>query len=346
VSTAAADAAPLRTTHVSGLHNVLSELNRLHRQRLRAAGEEQSPVQLCVANIVAACTDADAAARAADDLTVIGTRHPARAIVVRADPQAPPHLEADVSLRCASGTGMEFCTELLHLDVGGEAAYHLTSVVTPLLVPDVPVQLWLVGAPPLTQPFTPDVVAMCERIILDSGAYVDATATLSLLAMQLQRFGAELRIADLAWERIAPWRLLIAQAFASHHGLQLLEHVESAQIVSGPSQRADAMLCGGWLASRLSGLSIDISAEDCKPGLHLVRLRSGTASLEARERDTLLEAVISVEGHTVFTQTVQPPAAVSSTEEARLIIRLMAAAGDDESYRASVLRAAAATALP
>src|SRR6202011_5871255 len=95
--------------------------------------------------------------------------HPARALLVTAQRDAPSGIEAELRLQCSlsGGPDNQVCAEIVRLRVGGDPALHLGSVVAPLLLPDVPVHLWVAGAPPLDQALAAETLTLVERLILD-----------------------------------------------------------------------------------------------------------------------------------------------------------------------------------
>ena len=209
-----ATASVVRTAHASGLHGLERSLDALHTEMLRSAADDAGRVRLSVLNLVAACVDDADAELATRVLTAIGASHPARAIVIHAHPDADQvSIEADVSLQRTSVGDHEVYTELMQLVVNGEPAFHLASIVTPLLIPDIPTDLWVVGAPRLAQAFSDDAIALTHRTIVDSGAYADPAVPLRQIADELARRGGRLVIGDIAWERTRVWRQLIGQAF-------------------------------------------------------------------------------------------------------------------------------------
>jgi len=293
---------------------------------------------------VAACNDTRLAARAADAVVTIAARHPARAVVVVADPEAPPHMESDISLH-DTGVGGQYM-ELVRLDVGGEAAYHLSSIVVPLLIPDIPIHLWLVGAPPLTQAFRADAVALCDSLILDTGTYPDTLGTLQLVDHELQTYDGTLALSDIAWERIRVWREAVAVAFDGLDARPWLRRVVGVDIVGlGSTGSADAWLFAGWIASRLGwpatgGPEIALScvpAKDARSGdIAAIRIRCAGARHAARihlERGgSMLRTSIDIDRGVVATGT----SALPSWDEAQLIARLMSDAGADACYSEAV----------
>ncbi|MFN2568779.1 MAG: glucose-6-phosphate dehydrogenase assembly protein OpcA, partial [Candidatus Dormibacteria bacterium] len=162
-----------RSTHASGLHSVERELAALHREMLHLGMEDARTVRLSVLSLIALCADDGAAHLAQETIEHLAQTHPARAIIVVADPTGEDRVEADLALICSPAAGGQVCAEQVRLLLGGGPALHLASAMNPLLVPDVPVYLWLVGASHLGPSFTEDAIHLGARLILDSDAYDD-----------------------------------------------------------------------------------------------------------------------------------------------------------------------------
>jgi len=342
-----ASPALLSTAHASGLHAVERELSALHRAMLRAGGDESRAVRLSVLNLVVACVAPADVERAAEAVEWIAARHPARTIIVHADRAAQPVMEADLSLQCSLVAGREqVCVELVRLHVGGESALHLSSVLGPLLLPDVPVYLWLAGPVPLRQPLSAAVASQCERIILDSGAHRDPRSTLAELAGAVEP--GSLPVADLAWTRTLRCREAIAEAFDRTSLAPFLRGIEVVEIVSGgevPS--AEALLLAGWLVSRLDrpghqvpDVVLSRAREATAPcGLRGARLTcrdaTHTAIVEMSCRDDRLSLSISIDG--VHEDGVSIPMDTPSLGD--LIGALLAESGADPLYLAALRHA-------
>ena len=344
--------APLRVSHASGLHAVNRGLAELHREMLRAGGGDGAAVRLSVLNLVAACIDVESADLASQAVGRLGAKHPARAVIILADPQGEPRIEADLSLQCSTIDEGQVCAEQVRLQVGGEAAFHLASVVTPLLVPDIPVYLWLVGAPPLHQAFGQDAIAICERLIVDTGAYEDHAGTLTTLSAELDAAGDAVSLADIAWERSRAWRRLIAQSFDGEEVRGFLRGIIGVDVAcAGDRVSAQAWLTAGWLSSRLGwedsdgGPRVAVTA-GAAPGVtdhDLVRvaLRCRDAGHEATvtldRRGAVIHAVIDVDGGIRAERAVPVP----GMETIDVVGSLLESSGDDPVYRSALRRAAA-----
>lgn len=337
-----------RYAHASGLHALASALTELHRDAVRASSAASTHVRLSVVNMIAACIDPGLAAHAADVVLHVAARHPARAIVIVANQRSEPLIESDISLHETDAGGQYI--ELVRLTVGGEPAAHLASIVMPLVIPDIPVHLWLVGAPPLEQAFRAEVVTACDSVILDTGAYADVHGTLRLLAGELDEYGDDLALGDIAWERTRVWREAVAGAFAGPSVRPWLQRVSGIDVVSfGSSASTDAWLIAGWLTARLAGtgragatagLSC-VPSQDARPGeLAAVRVRCGDARHSARvhvERHGLsLRTAIDIDGGVVATGSATQPA----WNEAALIAGLMSDPASDPLYHEAIREAA------
>ena len=79
-------------------------------------------------------------------------RHPSRTLIVlSADPDGPPWLDARIQAHCVlpRADAPETCSEQIFLTAGGETGRHLSALVAPLLIHDLPVTVWWPGEPPL-----------------------------------------------------------------------------------------------------------------------------------------------------------------------------------------------------
>jgi glucose-6-phosphate dehydrogenase assembly protein OpcA len=348
---------PLQVSHASGLHAVNRVLAEMHREMLRNGGIEGGAVRLSVLNLVAACIDTNSADMASQAVGRLGAKHPARAIIILADPEGPSQMEADLSLQCSAIDEGQVCAEQVRLQVGGEAAYHMASVVTPLLVPDIPVYLWLVGSPPLHQAFGQDAVAICERLIIDSGEYEDDAGMLRTLSDELESVGDAISLCDVAWERTRQWRQLLAQSFDGEEMRAFVHGITRVDVeCSGDRISAQTWLISGWLASRLDwpgaaeGPSVDVAArEDDAVSEHdLVRValhcRAGghEALVTLERRGSALHSLIDVDGGL----TAQRAVPVPELDTVDLVGRLLEGSGEDAVYRAALRSAAALANAP
>ena len=104
-------------------------------------------------NLVVIARRPEIAERGAATIQALTGRHPSRTIVVQsADPDGPSWVDARIEAHCVlpRADAPETCAETIHLIAGGEAGRHLSAIVTPLIIHDLPVTVWWPGEPPFT----------------------------------------------------------------------------------------------------------------------------------------------------------------------------------------------------
>jgi len=213
-----------------------------------------------VLNLVVSVPDEDSAERVVQTMLSLGYRHPSRALVLVTLPAAAPGLDAAISAHChpAATAGEEVCYEEVVLTVRGEAARHLSGVVAPLLIHDLPTHVWWPGAPPFADPVFDQLVALSDRLIVDSSHFSELLGGLRRLTSLRRRSG----IGDLAWERLVPWQELTAQFFDGPRFRRYLPNLSRliVRYATAPGEAdapapvaspAGALLFAGWIASRL-----------------------------------------------------------------------------------------------
>ena len=222
-----------------------------------------------VLNLIVTVVDEAAAERVVHTLVGLGVRHPSRAIVLvpQHGAQAAP-IDGRISTHCndASGGGDRVCYEEVVLTVRGEAAEHLSGIVAPLLIHDLPTHVWWPGDPPWDDPVFDQLVEMGDRVIVDSSDFSDLLTGLRRTSTLRRRSG----VGDLSWERLTWWQELTAQFFDAPrfrrylpnlsrlHVRYALEspvghrHDEDEEVAPGvPAPMAQALLYAGWIATRL-----------------------------------------------------------------------------------------------
>lgn len=224
-----------------------------------------------VLNLIVTVADAEAADRVVHTMTDLGIRHPSRAIVLVAHPQASGDaLDARITTHCHhnAGGGERVCYDEIVLTVRGEAAAHLSGIVAPLLIHDLPTHVWWPGDPPFGDPVFEQLVEMADRLIVDSSDFGDLLIGYRRLANLRRRSG----VGDLAWDRLGWWQELTAEFFDAPRFRRYLPNLNRLMLRYAvaprndarphPSMRADvapgvsspmsqALLYAGWIASRL-----------------------------------------------------------------------------------------------
>ena len=227
--------------------------------KLRTNDDGTLALRSSVLNMIVV-TDEEAATEVTDSVSKLAGRHPARAVVLVADPGGEPNFDVGLSAFCHArgGGGAQVCAEQITIHAEGPPAMHLESLAGPLLVPDLPVFLWYPGE---FSPRSPEFAAMAEladRIILDSAASEGYEACLRQIA-ELVEDPATPAIGDLQWVGLSPWRSLLADTFGAPERAEELGKIERAEVLYAPGGENRALLLIGWLASTLGWKPGDVS---------------------------------------------------------------------------------------
>jgi glucose-6-phosphate dehydrogenase assembly protein OpcA len=213
----------------------------------------------CLSNLIVVLPLGPEREKAAELLPAVARRFPSRIFLLgRAGPgeQTEP-LRAWVSAVChlpAPGAPPVCCEEIRIAVLEGSLDL-LSGVVVPLLVPDVPTILVLLGP---GGDLLPSVSAELDRVIFDSrGADLEGLRRLRDLWARLSSCERD----DLAWRDSIGWRRTVCDLFDEPSALPLLDRISALEVsyssggraggAPGGRPAARAALLLGWIASRL-----------------------------------------------------------------------------------------------
>jgi glucose-6-phosphate dehydrogenase assembly protein OpcA len=240
-----------------GLGEVIEALPELRRQASgRGAG-----TRTAVMTIVMVVKPGDDPEVIAAPVRVLGARHPCRAVVLRADPDSTPVIDAKAFLwqaEPASGGGHPVFFEELFLHVGGQAASHLASIVGPFVLADLPVVMWLPDV--LPDPADP-LLRLASAVVVDTRVVVEDDAAIGHSYRTLLELANHQPVVDLSWVRLQPWRELLAGLFEPEHSRPFLQWIRSAAVSGKPGPRH---ILGGWLMSQLDLRARELLLSDSK----------------------------------------------------------------------------------
>jgi glucose-6-phosphate dehydrogenase assembly protein OpcA len=215
-----------------------------------------------VMNLVVIARRPEIAERGAATIQALTGRHPSRTIVVQsADPDGPSWIDARIEAHCVlpREDAPETCAETIHLTAGGEAGRHLSAIVTPLIVHDLPVTVWWPGEPPFTSRAALDLFEDADRLVVDGSTWNgDGLARLKELASMADSTG--IAVSDFAQVRQSRWREAIASIFDDPDYLPYLRSLRRIAVTYGTRDETGApgstnvvkaVYHVAWLASRL-----------------------------------------------------------------------------------------------
>ncbi|MEX2183543.1 MAG: glucose-6-phosphate dehydrogenase assembly protein OpcA [Chloroflexota bacterium] len=270
-----------------------------------------------VMNLVVIARTPELAERSAATIQALTGRHPSRTIVVRsADPDGPSWLDARVEAHCVlpRDDAPETCAETIHLTAGGEGGRHLSAIVTPLIIHDLPVAVWWLGEPPFTSRPCRDLLAGADRLIVDGSTWSgDGLRRLREMADLVD--SSRLAITDFALARQSRWREAIASIFDDPDFLPYLHSLRRIAVTyathdetaaPGSANLVKPVYHVAWLASRLD---LRVSAP-----LHAVADRSPARSSAKPARGAAGSrpvvgrgmAATLMDGHTAVAVSIRP----------------------------------------
>jgi glucose-6-phosphate dehydrogenase assembly protein OpcA len=215
-----------------------------------------------VMNLVVIARRPEIAERGAATIQALTGRHPSRTIVVQsADPDGPSWIDARIEAHCIlpREDAPETCAETIHLIAGGEAGRHLSAIVTPLIIHDLPVTVWWPGEPPFTSRVALDLFEDADRLVVDASTWNgDGLARLKELSSMADETG--IAVSDFAQVRQSRWREAIASIFDDPDYLPYLRSLRRIAVTYGTRDETGApgstnvvkaVYHVAWLASRL-----------------------------------------------------------------------------------------------
>jgi glucose-6-phosphate dehydrogenase assembly protein OpcA len=222
-------------------------------------GSDRSSIRLRTLNFVALANDATAEAKFGEAMELLVERHPCRGILAIISSQYE-RLEASISARCwrTPGGSRHVCSEEVLLTGAADQEQEVESAVLALLVPELPVSVWLMGSPDIARLLDTEIIAAANRLFFDSANAVDRAQAYR----DIGRAGREsdVELVDLSWARLAAWRALCAQFFDGPDGMRQLSQIASIEILHGGASRGgEALLLAGWLVSRLDLFIADVT---------------------------------------------------------------------------------------
>jgi hypothetical protein len=256
-------------SHARSIDDIEKELGRIWAQPDLMLGEDDEvtgrhiAARTSVLNLVVLARHAEVGERTAETISRLTGRNPSRTLIIlSADPDGPSWLDARIQAHCVlpRADAPETCTELIFLTAGGETGRHLTALVTPLLIHDLPVMVWWPTEPPLESGLVADLFAGTDRLVVDGAGWSgDGLTRLRQLAQLYDRF-PRLTVRDFALLRQSRWREAIASVFDHPELLPYLPHVRRIAVTyathhetgaPGTTNTVKPLYHVAWLASRL-----------------------------------------------------------------------------------------------
>jgi glucose-6-phosphate dehydrogenase assembly protein OpcA len=227
------------------IHELAVGLRELWRALEEAAGERPLSRALALNLIAVAERECEAELQAALERVLL--RHPCRAFVLLLDASgATPAMAATLGAHVRdSGIGRVVLQEQITLRLTPADLHKAPGVVRPLLASDVPSHLFWSAPLPRADAELLALARLADRVVVDGCRLADPLRDCARLR------ALPVRVVDLTWFRLAPWRRALAEAF--EHFSWNEAGGTRVRILHGPDPGA---LCashqlGEWLHERL-----------------------------------------------------------------------------------------------
>jgi hypothetical protein len=247
--------APLDLESWTGEDVKLSDVGKaLSRLRASTAAEGRPPAMRTSVMTHIAWVPGEWIEQARSALAGMAERHPSRTILLLPEADAGTDgIDATVSLESYAVPGVErnVVSEVVELQLRGTRAKAPASIVEPLIVSDLPVFLRWRGEPDWGSPELEQLVAITDRLIVDSTEWDDLPYAYRHLVALFERTA----VSDIAWARTSRWRTLLASLWPG---------IADVRTIRVRGTAAQAHLLHGWLASRLDRDDIALDHVDAE----------------------------------------------------------------------------------
>lgn len=213
-------------------------------------------------NLIAVAENADYAELITRSVSQLRDFLPSRTVIFITDACAERERTWHVRVQLSeayhkSGDAPALRFETIVISADPKVAGHLASLVSPLMISELPTFLWWPSGDFAHSPVFQDLVEIVDRLIVDSGQLGNDAGALAQLRTLLNDED-DPWVGDFTWLRLQPWRHLIAQFFDPQEVQPALETIAQVNIAYAPRREdrgsglAAALLIVGWMASRLN----------------------------------------------------------------------------------------------
>lgn len=225
-----------------------------------ARGIGQDVMRANTLNLVAVAPSLEIAEMILSTVSQLKDFLPSRTIIVITDPSLKRpctwHIDLQINETASKDDTPGILFETITFWTDQSSAGVLSSVVSPLLISELPTFLWWPSGEFSNNAIFEDLAQIADRLVFDSARLGnDAHAVADYRTLIDEE--SDPIVGDFTWLRLAPWRQLTAQFFDPADTHKSLEYIDSVTIAYAQERRdsgsgfAAALLILGWLGSRL-----------------------------------------------------------------------------------------------
>jgi len=168
----------------------------------------------CLSNLIVYTEEASHEKTLGPTIAEYVARHPCRVILIHAQPRSSPaKLEAVVQPHTNTIGGSSVTCDQITLRATGSSVKDLASAVQPLLVPDLPINIWWRGMFLNQRPLVEQMLVFADRFIYDGAKWSNLHYTVLQVADLIQKWQDKVGFTNFNWSRLRPWRENTADFF-------------------------------------------------------------------------------------------------------------------------------------
>jgi glucose-6-phosphate dehydrogenase assembly protein OpcA len=221
---------------------------------------DNSAVRASTFNLLVYEPETASSASRSSSVDAIASQSPCRVINLVTLDEEDQGIKAQVAAYCPiqKNRSSLVCGEYITLSGAKLAFDRVHNILPELLIPDLPVFLWWKDSPaPNTRMFE-KMVNLSDRLIVDSATFAKSESDLLKVQSMIQ---ASTQVADLNWQRLAPWQELTAQAFDQPDRRAAVWEIDGLTIDYERGNSTQALMFLGWIASRLGWQPVERNSE-------------------------------------------------------------------------------------
>lgn len=254
--------------------------------------QDEAQTNASLMNLAVYCEEKGSLVTNSKIIQKLTSEHACRAILIEINGRSEaPSLRAWITAHChLSGGKKSVCCEQVAFRLTGTVTGRFRNTVFAHLNSDLPLVFWWQGE--LSEVFTERLVAVMDRLIIDSSAWKDPAASFAIIDEASQSNG-DLVLQDLAWTRSWQFRVGIAGLFDDPVAKEALPAVSSVEILFHPQHRNSALQVLAWLsvqagwqgggssftAKNGTAISVELKEDERSAPLGKVKLKSGDISV-------------------------------------------------------------------
>ena len=291
---------------------ILKELSNLwvdlgHEEQEDPATAGSGVLRACAMTLITIADESEDPSNLGETVAMLMKEHPSRSVLVRLRPTDEQVLDSRVFAQCwmPFGQRRQICCEQIEITASLTSLDDIPGVVLPLAVADLPVILWTRSPRLFDMPAFPKIAAMCDKLILDTGAFTSTQHAFDLLSTQL--IGERL-VAALAWSRITRWRETVSQIFVNQECLNALPSFTRVVVEYGtPKPKPETLYLAAWLQNCLtvvgSKTQVELAHADGPAMVGLTLSAGGTCDVSVR---SAAGGAVEVSANRLSTKTFFP----------------------------------------